>query len=430
MRPKAPATGGDLALVLTGGGARAAYQVGVLGRLAKRFPELRIPISTGVSAGALNIAYLAGHQGTLTEAVDDLSALWRGLTPDRIFRVDARSLGWNAMRWATRLASGGLTPGSAVRGLLDTTPLRELLTSALTIRSSNALALAGIEANLRRGSLTGVALSTTNYSTEQSVTWVQGCQCQMWSRPQRKAIQDTLTVDHVMASVALPFLFPAVRISDAWHGDGGIRLTAPLSPAIHLGARRILAISTRYIPPREEAGLPGSVRYPPPAQVAGTLLNAIFLDVIDEDALHLRKVNRLLEKLPEREHRDLRRIELLVLRPSRDLGAVALEYESRLPAALRFMTRGLGAHETTNADLLSLLLFHPGYLGRIMEIGAADADANVDKIAALLAPSATTRFVSSSWLARALSVPRIAALNLSLRPDRHSIAANHAGSTF
>jgi NTE family protein len=382
MTSQAPATGEDLALVLTGGGARAAYQVGLLRQIARRFPRLRIPILTGVSAGALNIAYLAAHQGTLAEAVDNLAALWRGLTPERIFRADARSLGWNAMRWATRLASGGLAPGPEVRGLLNTKPLRELLVS--TLATTDGGALEGIEANLRRGAVSAVAVSTTNYSTEQSMIWAQGCQCEMWTRPQRKAVQATLTVDHIMASVALPFLFPAVRIGDAWHGDGGIRLTAPLSPAIHLGAGRILAISTRYIPTPEEADRPSVVGYPPPAQVAGTLLNAIFLDVIDEDAFHLRNVNQLLEKLPERTSKNLRRIELLVLRPSRDLGTVALEYERQLPPAVRFMTRGLGAHQTLSADLLSMLLFQPGYLTRIMEIGEADAEANADAIIALL----------------------------------------------
>jgi NTE family protein len=287
------------------------------------------------------------------------------------------------MRWATRLASGGLAPGAEVRGLLDTKPLRELLES--TLAADDAGALAGIEANLRRGAVSAVAVSTTSYSTEQSVIWVHGCQCQMWTRPQRKAVQGPLRVDHIMASVALPFLFPAVRIGEAWHGDGGIRLTAPLSPAIHLGAGRILAISTRYLPTREEAERPRVVAYPPPAQVAGTLLNAIFLDAIDEDALHLESVNALLEQLPERRHKSLRRIELLVLRPSRDLGAVALDYERRLPPAVRFMTRGLGAHETLSADLLSLLLFQPDYLSRIIEIGEADAEASADEIAALLA---------------------------------------------
>lgn len=387
MASKTAATGGsprrDLALVLTGGGARAAYQVGLLTYLARRFPGLRIPILTGVSAGALSVAYLAAHQGTLAEGARELAVLWGGLTPERIFRADARSLAWNAVRWATRLAFGGLVHGLQVRGLLDTRPLRGFLESVLTVKDGGILA--GIEANLRHGAVKAVAVSTTNYSTDQSVIWVQGFQCEMWTRPQRKAVQGALTLDHVMASVALPFLFPAVRIGDAWYGDGGVRLTAPLSPAIHLGAGRILAISTRYAPTREEADRPSIVGYPPPAQVAGILLNAIFLDLIDEDALRLRRLNQLLEKLPDQERQGLRRVELLVLRPSCDLGYLALKYERQLPLAFRFMTRGLGTHETLSADLLSLLLFQSDYLKRLMEIGEADAEAHGDEIAALLA---------------------------------------------
>lgn len=387
MASAAAATGGaprgDLALVLTGGGARVAYQVGLLAHLARRFPGLRIPILTGVSAGAVNVAYLAAHEGTFAEAVRGLAALWGGLTPERIFRSDARSLGWNAIRWVTRLVSGGLAPGPEVRGLLDTRPLRELLENALTLKDGGILA--GIEANLQRGAVNAVAISTTNYSTGQSVIWAQGCQCEMWTRPQRKATQGILTVDHIMASTALPFLFPAVRIGDAWHGDGGVSLTAPLSPAIHLGAGRILAISTRYAPTPEEADRPSIVGYPPPAQVAGILLNAIFLELIDEDALRLRRLNELLEKLPDQQPGGLRRVELLVLRPSHDLGSLALEYERQLPSAVRFMTRGLGTHETLSADLLSMLLFQSDYLKRLMEIGEADADARADEIAALLA---------------------------------------------
>lgn len=386
MATETAATGGsprgDLALLLTGGGARAAYQVGLLTHLARRFPGLRIPILTGVSAGAVNVAYLAAYQGTLAEAVGELAALWGGLTPERVFRSDARSLGWNAVRWVTRLASGGLVRGPQVSGLLDTRPLRDLLESGLTVKDGGVLA--GIEANLRRGAVNAVAISTTNYSTGQSVIWVQGCECEMWTRPQRKAAQGILTVDHIMASAALPFLFPAVRIGDAWHGDGGVSLTAPLSPAIHLGAGRILAISTRYAATREEADRHSVVGYPPPAQVAGILLNAIFLELIDEDALRLRRLNELLEKLPDQERGGLRRVELLVLRPSRDLGSIALEYERQLPSAFRFMTRGLGTRETLSADLLSMVLFQSDYLKRLMEIGEADAEAQGDEIAALL----------------------------------------------
>jgi NTE family protein len=192
-------------------------------------------------------------------------------------------------------------------------------------------------------------------------------------------------LDHILASASLPLFFPAVQIDNCWYGDGSIRLTAPLSPAIHLGASRILAISTRYGRSREEANCPNIDGYPPPVQVAGAILNAIFLDVFDADALRLQRVNKLIAKLPEEEREGLRPIKMLLLRPSRDLGKLANEYESRLPRAFRFMIRGLGTGETRSNDLLSLLMFQPDYLKRLIELGQEDAEARREEIASLLA---------------------------------------------
>lgn len=370
----------NLALVLTGGGARAAYQVGVLAGLARRFPDLRIPILVGVSAGAMNAVHLASHPGPFAGAVSNLVGLWRGLTPDRIFRVDAPALGQNVLRWGTRLLSGGSR--GTLRSLLDTRPLRSLMQDHFATENL----LEGIGENVRRGALDAVAISGTSYSTGQSTVWAQGCcDIQPWTRPRRRGVPTSLTVDHVMASAALPLFFPAVRIEGAWYGDGGIRLTAPLSPAIHLGARRILVIGTRYGPLTAEAEPPGILDYPPPAQVLGLLLDAVFLDALDEDALRLRRVNRLLEKLPEEERGGFRNVDLLVLQPSRDLALLAGEYERRLPAAFRFLTRGLGTREAMRADMLSLLLFQPDYVRRLMEIGEADAEQRADELAAFLA---------------------------------------------
>ena len=156
-----------------------------------------------------------------------------------------------------------------------------------------------------------------------------------WERPQRKSVTCYFSVSHVMASAALPFFFPAVEVDGAWYGDGGIRLTAPLSPAVHLGARRIIAVSTRYARSREEADRPAVNGYPPPAQVAGVLYNAIFLDQLDADALQLQQINALVSCLPESERQGLRHVELLMLRPSIDLGRLANEYEPELPRAFR-----------------------------------------------------------------------------------------------
>jgi NTE family protein len=183
-----------------------------------------------------------------------------------------------------------------------------------------------------------------------------------------------------MASAALPFFFPAIEVDGAWYGDGGIRLTAPLSPAVHLGARRIIAVSTRYASTRQEADRPSVAGYPPPAQVAGVLYNAIFLDLLDSDALHMQQINSLLARLPEGRHDGLRHIDLLVLRPSEDLGRLANAYEPDLPRAFRFLTRGLGTREMRSNDMLSLVMFQSDYVRLLIEMGEADAQARLPEV--------------------------------------------------
>jgi len=372
---------GDVAIILSGGGARAAYQVGVLRGLSRHFPRARPLIFAGESAGAINAAYLAAHPGTLPEAVEDLARLWSQLTADEIFRVGALGLARNVLRWGTRLMSGGAAIVPEARGLLDTAPLRALLERSFAPADGE---LVGIAKNLDRGVLKAIALTTINYSTGQTVTWVQGGQIRDWERPLRRSVGTRLTIDHVLASAALPFLFPAVRLGDDWYGDGGVRLHAPLSPAIHLGAERILAISTRYRPTHEEADQPAVHGYPPPAQVAGILLDAIFLDLIDYDALVLERLNWLLGKLGRQEWGELRPVDLLVLRPSQDLARLAAGCEACLPRGLRFFVRGLGAHETSRPALLSLVMFMPEYLQPLMRIGESDVEARLDEVAAFL----------------------------------------------
>lgn len=368
-------------MVMGGGGARAAYQVGFLRCVARRFPELRVPYVTGVSAGAINAAHLAAHHGTFLQAVEELTHLWGNLCVKDVFRVDVRSLAFNALRWGWQLVSGGLGGPPRVRGLVDTGPLRRYLTDVLHAVDGE---LTGIGYNLENGRLRAVALSTSSYSTGQSVTWFQGHDIGEWERPYRHARKTVLTVEHVMASAALPLLFPAVRIGEQWYGDGGIRLTAPLSPVLHLGARRIMAISTRYARTPEEADTPAVFGYPPPAQIVGVLLNSIFLDLLDADALRLERLNYLLEQLPEEKRKGLRPVKLLVLRPSVDLGMLAGDFEAQLPPAFRFFTRGLGTKQTRSPDFLSLVMFQPDYLRALMEIGENDAQARADEIEAFL----------------------------------------------
>ena len=257
------------ALVLGGGGARAAYQAGVLRGIARRHPDLRIPILTGISAGAINAAFLGAHPERFLVSAGELVDLWQSLTPERVFRVGAGSLGRNVLRWGWRLLSGGLATGEHTRGLVDTAPLLDLLRERLP--SNDEGVITGIERNIASGGLRAIALSATSYSTGQSATWVSGKDVALWQRPQRRSELTRLGVEHIMASAALPVLFPAVRVGNEWYGDGGIRLTAPLSPAVHLGAGRILTIATRYQRTRAEADVSQISGYPPPAQILGVL---------------------------------------------------------------------------------------------------------------------------------------------------------------
>jgi NTE family protein len=370
----------DLALMFSGGGARAAYQVGFLRLLAREFPDCVPGILTGVSAGGINAAYLASRQDPFAVKVENLADIWCNIHIDNVFRVDLRDLASRTVRWGGRLLAGGKHPVEPARSMVDTAPLRELLYRLL---GSNGGDIPGIAASLRAGWLRAVALTASSYTTGQTMTWVQtreDCGFQAWERPQRKSVACALRVDHVIASAALPFFFPAVEVDGAWYGDGGIRLTAPLSPAVHLGARRIIAVSTRYARSRAEADRPLINGYPPPAQVAGALYNAIFLDQLDSDALQLQQINRLIARLPLAERDGLRPIDLLMLRPSVDLGRLANAYEPDLPRAFRFLTRGLGTRETRSNDMLSLVMFQGDYVKRLIELGEADAITRLDDI--------------------------------------------------
>ena len=372
--------------MLTGGGARAAYQVGFLRHVASRHPDLAPGILTGVSAGGMIATHLASRDGRFADSVASLSEVWQALRIADVFRVDAFDLTTRAVRWGLRLVSGGAADSPSARSLVDTAPLGRLLIDMLKPGPDGALP--GIARNLRSGALNAVALTASSYTTGRSVTWVEGRDgCGLLARDgiHGQGTTGCLRVEHVMASASLPFFFPAVQVDGAWYGDGGIRLTAPLSPAVHLGARRIMVVSTRYTRSAAEVDHVAPSPYPPPAQVGGVLLNAIFLDLLDTDALRLQQVNSLVDLVPLDERRGLRHIDLLVLRPSQDLGRLANTFEKALPRSFRFMLRGLGSRETRSNDLLSLLMFQPDYIARLMELGEADAQARAGEIDAFLA---------------------------------------------
>ena len=372
---------GDLGVVLGGGGARSAYQVGVLRAIARRFPGFRPPILTGTSAGAINIAHIANHTGSFDHKIEDLTQLWSALDVSKVFETRSAPLLWRMVRVAARLTVGLPNKMTPSPGMVDTQPLRRTLHRALGTEDGR---LAGVDMNLEAGRLKAVALTTTRYSTGQTITFFRGRGIEPWTRPQRRSEEGPLTVEHVMASAALPLLFPAVPIGDSWHGDGGIRLVAPLAPALHLGAARILVVPTRYMRSGPEADEPLFEGRPSPAHVMGTLFNAIFLDQIDQDAHQLERINHLVRHLPKERRCGLREVELLVIRPSRDLGRMAGDFEPQLPDVFRTLMRRLGTRNARSQDLLSTVMFQRDYIRHLIELGERDGESQAGDVARLL----------------------------------------------
>jgi NTE family protein len=370
---------GGLALSMSGGGARAVYQVGLLRCIARHFPDLEIPYITGLSAGSINAAQLAAHRGSFKASVDDLTRDWLSLTNERVYKLNQLTLLKNAFSWGIRFFSGKRSSRLNVRGLLNSNPLREYLQIHLQADSSGCIP--GIQENIDNGSLQALAIPTTNYMTGQSITWTQGRDLKSLEDINRRTRETYITVEHVMASAALPILFPAIKLDGGWYGDGGIRLYAPLSPAVHLGADKILAISTRYNRTEEEEHQPMVKGYPPPTQIFGVVMNAVFLDLLDQDVKRLERTNAMLQKIPEARRDGKRLIDLFVLRPSKDLGKLAREYEEDIPSVFRFLMQSHGLHEQSSPDWLSMILFQYDYLKRLIELGEQDAERRLDELA-------------------------------------------------
>jgi len=362
------------ALVLSGGGARGAYQVGVLREIARQYPDVSFPIITGVSAGAINAAYIASHREPLVEVAEGLAHHWSQLSASDVMRTGALPLLANVLRAAATMASGGSRMAPPTRGLVDTRPLRDFLDRVIEPEI--------ISSNIRAGRLQALAVSATSYRSGDSVTFVQGPpETEMWQRWRRESRLEPIGVDHVLASAAIPLFFPACRVDGEYFGDGGLRQPYPLSPAVHLGADRILAVSSRTASV-QHADDRTTATYPSTARVLGLMLNTIFLDHLDADAERLERVNGLLQRLDPKQRWLVpqREVELLVVRPSRDIGRMAASYERKLPWALRHMIRGLGTRRSSGSDLLSYLLFVPEFLADLIRLGERDAELNRNRI--------------------------------------------------
>lgn len=371
-------TGGDArprtALVLSGGGARGAYQVGVLQGLLD-LGCLRdgagFEVLVGSSAGAINAAMLAAHAQHPEQGVSRLAELWGAIEPHQVFRTDLRSMGGIGARWIRDLSFGGLLRRVAPKSLLDTAPLRELLGSVVPFDQ--------IDANVERGALYAFAVPATDLYTADGIVFVDAlADVPLWKLGRWSVERTRIRVDHVMASSAIPIFFPSVAIDGRHLGDGSVRNTAPLSPAIHLGADRIVAIGVRQ--PAVETGTLPRVKPPSIAQVAGALLDAVMLDAIGVDVEHSRRVNQSVMACPAPgPGQPFRLVEVLWLSPSRHFHDIAEEFSDRIPGILRYLMRGLGSDEETT-ELASYLLFDAAFCQRLIEIGRADVAAQGQQV--------------------------------------------------
>lgn len=368
-------------LILTGGGARAAYQVGVLKGIHQILDQANLPhaspfqIICGTSAGAINAAALASRADHFSEALNYLLGVWQHFRVEQVYRSDSLSVIRTGSQWLTALSFGWMLRKQP-RSLLDNSPLRDLLNEYLDLDR--------LQRVLRKGSLRALAVSASSYTSGQHHTFYQTSQeITPWHRTQRLAQAGHITVDHLMASAAIPFIFPAheLKLGDRteYFGDGSMRQLAPISPAIHLGAEKILVIGGGQSQLASQSNAPGlhmhgSNQYPSLAQISGHALSSIFLDSLSGDIERLQRINRTLKVLtPEqRAHTDLRPIALLVISPSQRLDKLAVEHIGSLPRPIRTLLGGVGGTEARGAALASYLLFESGYTQALIRLGYGD----------------------------------------------------------
>lgn len=377
-RAKTPHSGTRTGLVMTGGGARAAYQVGVLRAVCESVPRGGVnpfPIICGTSAGAINAAALASYARDFRMAVRRLNHFWHHIESKHVFRTDAWGVIGSGAHWLSAMMFGGLGKRNP-KYLLNRKPMRAQLALQMPIGD--------IQKSIDEGALKALGITVSGYSSGESVTFYQGDETLTpWRRVRRLGVQGEITYDHLMASSAIPLLFEAVHINREYFGDGSIRQTAPISPALHLGADRVLVIGVNP-PPDPHPERHEGHKHPSLAQVAGHVLNSIFLDSMEMDIERLERINHTVSGVPERQRKklgiSLRKIETLVISPSEDLSVIAARHAHRMPRSIRFLLRGVGAGNPEAADLVSYLLFEKAYCSELVALGYKDAKAKGDAL--------------------------------------------------
>ena len=374
----------ETGIVLSGGGARAAYQIGVLHAIAHmlaRTSTTPFRVICGTSAGAVNAAFLAADADNFRRGVARLLRLWRNIEVRHVYKADFGAVSAHGMRWLASVLVGRRGP-TRTASMLDSSPLRSLIERELDLdRVAGHIAAARLHA---------LSINATSYTTGHAVSFFQGASTiEPWQRTRRRGERAIIGVEHLLASSAIPFIFPAARVDDDFYADGSVRQIAPLSPALHLGARRMLVIAVGQFIGQQPAPAQSQKppHYPSFAQVAGHALSSIFLDNLGADLERLQRLNQVLNLVPrtiQEAHPEIVRVDALVVGPSRDLGQLAVRHADRLPTGVRYLLRGLGATEGTGANLLSYLLFDRKYCRELLALGYSDAMARRDEIGAFL----------------------------------------------
>jgi len=366
-----------IGLILSGGGARAAYQVGVLQGIADALPNGApnpFPIVCGTSAGAIDAVGLAARACDFRGAIAHMLRIWGQLHVGKIYRAGFFDILRTVAHWLLSLLHS--RPANSV-SLLDNEPLARLI--------SQCVDFSGIEKAVAAGSLDAVCITASGYASGQAVSFFQGKpELDAWCRARRFGARTQLAPAHVLASTAIPFLFCPIRIGDEYFGDGSMRQLAPFSPALHLGAERVLAITVGRSVPDTSISASRGARLPPLAQIAGFMLDSVFLDAIEMDLERIERINNtvshVIGHISDGHGAALRRIETLVLAPSEDISAIAMRHAEALPKSLRMLMRCLGGKGNGGANLLSYLLFEKPFVRELIELGRRDAQTRIEEI--------------------------------------------------
>ena len=369
-----------IGLVLPGGGARAAYQVGVLKAISELIPDSNpFSIISGTSAGAINASLLASRSQSLKEAVEVLSGVWCNFKTNKVYRTETTVMLKSIFQWLLTVSSGGVLVKNP-KSLLDNSPLRQLLEDTINLE--------GIKNNINKGNLDAFAITAASYSSKKSVTFFQSDEDDIdWERFLRVGVKTDILIDHLMASIALPLIFPAVKINNEYFGDGAMRQATPLSPAIRLGAEKLLIINTDSKSPNNQ--LTDNQIYPSIGEVGGYMLDALFTGGLLSDLERLDRINQIIENSGnnsvQTSNKKMKHLDYCVISPSKDIKKIAKEHYKDVPYSIKLLMKGLGLKNREESELLSFLLFESSFTSSLIQLGFEDGMTNQSEIKAIVA---------------------------------------------